>query len=118
MAVSIARSNHNKTFVAASTYIQTEVSRIFPESQPGSGRYKSRRYIKAMQGGQGGWRGGGCFGRGYMADVVEEENGVDISDPTRWYSNEELDALTPDTRHWILTHKDHPAAAIANRKRK
>ena len=128
MAVSIARSNHNKTFVDASTYLQTEVSRIFPESQPGSGRYKTRRYIKGMGRGRGGYRGGGRFGRGYGGrgrgggrgyynKSKKEENGVDISDPTRWYSNDELDALTPDTRRGILTHKDRPAA-IAERKRK
>ena len=48
--VSIARSSHSKTFVQASTYLQTEVSRIFPEAQPGSGQYNKRRYVKATQG--------------------------------------------------------------------
>ena len=49
--VSITRSSHSKTFVQASTYLQTEVSRIFPEAQPGSGHYNKRRYVKASQGG-------------------------------------------------------------------
>lgn len=30
----------------ASTFLQTEVARIFPESQPSSGRYGKRKYIK------------------------------------------------------------------------
>ena len=45
------------------------------------------------------------------------ENGIDISDPTRWYTSEQLTTLSTETRNWILNHKDRPAA-IAERKRK
>ena len=45
------------------------------------------------------------------------ENGIDISDPTRWYTSEKLTVLSAETRNWILNHKDRPAA-IAERKRK
>ena len=45
------------------------------------------------------------------------KNGIDISDPTRWYTSEQLTELSAETRNWILNHKDCPAA-IAERKRK
>ena len=45
------------------------------------------------------------------------ENGVDISDPTRWCTSDQLTELSAETRNWILNHKDRPAA-IAERKRK
>ena len=45
------------------------------------------------------------------------ENGIDISDPTKWYTSEQLSTLSAETRKWILNHKDRPAA-IAERKRK
>jgi len=45
------------------------------------------------------------------------ENGIDISDPTRWYTSDQLTVLSADIRNWILNHKDRPAA-IAERKRK
>ena len=45
------------------------------------------------------------------------ENGIDISDPTRWYTSEQLTVLSAETRNWILNHKDRPAA-ITERKRK
>ena len=109
------------------TYLQTEVSRIFPNAQPGSGQYNKRRYVKALRGGGRGWRGGrgGCGGRGGRGgrgggrgDSGDKmENGVDISDPTRWYTSDQLTALSAKTRNYILNHKDRPAA-IAERKRK
>ena len=58
MTVNICRSSHNNNFIEASTYMQTEVARIFPDSQPSSGRYGKRRHIKAFGRGEGG-RGDG-----------------------------------------------------------
>ena len=58
MTVSICRSSHSNNFIQASTYLQTEVAKIFLESQPSSRRYGKRRYTKAFGRG-GGYRGGG-----------------------------------------------------------
>ena len=44
------------------------------------------------------------------------ENAVDISDPCQWYSDQELSALSDETRRNILNHTNQ-AAAIAARKR-
>ena len=48
MTFNICRTSHNNNFIQVSTYIQTEVARIFPDSQPSSGRYGKRRHIKAF----------------------------------------------------------------------
>ena len=127
MVVNICRSSHSNSFVQASTYLQTEVARIFPEAQPSSGRYGKRRYIKAF--GRGGGRGGrygdrgrfsgrggrGRGGRGGNAKA-NKENGVDISDPTRWYDDEELSALSSATRNYILQHPDRQKAIDERKK--
>ena len=76
----------------------------------GRGRGRGR----GGRGGRGRGRGGrGGRGRG---NGGQSENGVDISDPCRWYSDQELSALTDETRRYILNHPDR-AAAIAARKR-
>ena len=112
MTVNICRSSHSCNFVQASTYLQTEVARIFPETQASSGRYGKRRYVKAFGGGGGrgsrgrgrgrfggqGGRGQGGRGRG----KPHKENRVDISDPTRWYDEEELKALSSATRNYAM----------------
>jgi hypothetical protein len=127
MTVNICRSSHNDNFVQASTYLQTEVARIFPAAQPSSGRYGRNRFIKASgrgdgrggrgrYGGRGGrGRGGRSYGRGHGRP--NRENGVDISDPTRWYDDEELSALSSATRNYVLQHPDRQKA-IEERKRK
>jgi hypothetical protein len=131
MTVNICRSSHSDNFVQASTYLQTEVARIFPSAQPSSGRYGKNRYIKAF--GRGGGRGGrgrfggrggrgrfggrGGRGHGRGDDRPNRENGVDISDPTRWYDDEELSALSSATRNYVLQHPDRQKA-IEERKRK
>ena len=68
------------------------------------------------RGGRGRGRGGrGGRGRGHGGGG-QSENGVNISDPCRWYSDQELSALSDETRRSILNHPDR-AAAIAARKR-
>jgi len=127
MAVNICRSRFTNDFVNASIFLQTEVARIFPESQPSSGRYNKRRYVKAFgrgNGGRGGGRGrgrtGGRGGRGGRGrgnnNMASKENGIDISDPTRWYEKEELNALSRETRNYILQHPDRKRA-IEERKK-
>ena len=130
MQVSICRSSHARTFEQAATYMATEIARIFPDSQPGSGRYRGKRKVSAFRrgGGRGGrghgGRGGGRGGRGGRSgrngkgsDRGTKENGIDISDPCRWYEQDELSALSADTRRYILNHPKR-AAAIEERKKK
>ena len=134
ITVNICRSSHSTNFINASTYLQTEVARIFPDSQPSSGRYGKRRYVKAFgrgEGGRGGGRGRGRFGGrggrggrsgrggrngGYSGGKPKKENGVDISDPCRWYDQEELTSLSSETRNYLLQHPDRQKA-IEDRKR-
>ena len=46
------------------------------------------------------------------------ENGVDISDVTRWYSEKEFAKLSYDTRAYILNHEDRIQAVNARKKAK
>ena len=48
--------------------------------------------------------------------MASKENGIDISDPTRWYEKEELNALSRETRNYILQHPDCKRA-IEERKK-
>ena len=123
MTVNICRSSHNNNFIEASTYMQTKVARIFSDSQPSSGRYGKRRHIKAFSRGEGDrgdgkirGRFGGRGGRGVNNKIVRtggrgngkpnKENGIDISDPTRWYEQNELSVLSSATRNYVLQHPD------------
>ena len=123
MTVNICRSSHNNNFIQASTYLQTEVARIFPDSQPISGRYGKRRHIKAFVRGEGDrgdgkvrGRFGGRGGRGGNNRSVRaggrgsgkpnKENGIDISDTTRWYEQDKLSALSSVTRNYLIQHPD------------
>jgi len=91
------------------------------KSSQGGGRgYQGGRGWRGGRGGHGGRGGrGGRSGRlgGRGENRNKMENGIDISDPTKWYTSEQLNALSAETRKWILNHKDRPAA-IAERKRK
>ena len=127
--VDIARANYSQTFIQAATYLQTQVSRIFPQAQPTSGRYKKRGIagLSKEQGGRGHWRGGGRGrgrggrgrgrGRGGGGRGAKMENGIDISDPCRWYEPDEPSALTDKTCREILNNPQRQAA-IDKRKRK
>jgi SLT domain-containing protein len=130
MEVNICRSLHKDSFVDASTYMATAVSRIFPAAQPGSSKYKSRRNINSMgRGGRGRGRGGrgrGGRGRGrgrgrgggHGRPSGQTENGVDISDPCRYFTDDEFAKLSNETKDYIRNHPDRPAAIAARKKRK
>lgn len=97
---SICRANHSQDFLRASTYMSREISRIFPSSNVASlsftkGRPKTRNVSSAHS----------HKGKKKRL-IVESNNGVNISDPTRYFSKEEWDKLDPDTRKKILDNPD------------
>ena len=120
--VILCRATHT-VFTDATIYLQTAVTRIFPNFQPSSGRYNRRRNINASGRGRGRGRGRGAGrgrgGRGHgKKPSGTMENGVDISDVTRWYSQKEFDKLSHDTRSYILNHPDRATAVEARKKQK
>ena len=140
--INICRSQYADTFENASTYLATQISRIFPEYQPTSGRYArggrgyrgygGGRNVSAFgrgrgrfqgrggrgnRGGRGG-RGYGRGGRGGRGNRATLENGIDISDPTRWYDESEFSALSHETRKRILEDPARAEAIEARRKRR
>ena len=127
--VNICRAHHSATFEDAVTYMSSAVARIFPNAQPSSGRYKKRGYRNISATGRGGrhGRGGGRGGRGRggrghggrgRGNNNNKENGVDISDPLRWYSEAEMNKLSQETKKYILSHPDRQAAIEARKKRR
>ena len=120
--VNICRNQHRDNFVQACTYTATAILRIFPNAQPSSTKYRKRREIHAF--GQGGGRGrgrgrgrGGRGGRGQGRKPNGKfENGVDISDPCKWFSSDEFSKLSADTRRYIQSHPDRPAAIESRKK--
>lgn len=96
--VSICRASYSADFVQASTYMSREISRIFPNSNVasisfGKGKYKGRN-VSAIKGKGKKKRAGG--------KNVEMNNGVDVTDRTRYYSKDEWKKLDPDVRKKIL----------------
>jgi hypothetical protein len=97
--VSICRANYSGSFVQASTYMSREISRIFPASNVasvnfGKGKNRGGRNVSSLKnGGKKGKRKG---------LIVDKNNGVDISDLTRFYSKEEWKKLDADVRKKIL----------------
>jgi hypothetical protein len=96
--VSICRANYSRSFVEASTYMSREISRIFPSSNVassnfGKGKNRGGRNVSSMkQSGQ----------RGKRKGLIVKNNGVDISDLTRYYSKEEWRKLDADVKKKIL----------------
>lgn len=96
--VSICRASYSGTFVEASTYMSREISRIFPSSNVASstfGKGKQRgtnRNVSSLKNRKQ---------KGKRL-IVENNNGVDISDLTRFYSKEEWKKLDADVRKKIL----------------
>jgi hypothetical protein len=97
--VSICRANYSGSFVQASTYMSREISRIFPASNVasvnfGKGKNRGGRNISSLK------------NRGHKGKrkglIVEKNNGVDISDLTRFYSKEEWRKLDADVKKKIL----------------
>ena len=114
----ICRSSHSSTFFKASTYLSTVVARLYPPSNPSSGRSRKRSIYDAGRGdldggicgrfnGRGRDRGcGGRCGRGRGGHVQggcgggssAHENGIDISDVTCYFEYQEWAALSNYTR--------------------
>jgi hypothetical protein len=94
--VSICRASYSADFVQASTYMSREISRIFPNSNVasisfGKGKYKGRN-VSLMNG----------KGRKRNKNGKEINNGVDITDRTRYFSKDEWKKLDPEARKKIL----------------
>jgi hypothetical protein len=103
--VSICRASFAGDFVQASTYMAREISRIFPMSNVASLNF-SRGTGRSRGGGRnvssaGRGRGRGR-GRGGEKRSRNFNNGVDISDPTRFYTKEEWSRLDAETKKKIL----------------
>lgn len=97
--VSICRSSHAGSFIEASTYMSKEISRIFPGSNVNSanfqkGKLRGRNISRIGTNKRG--------GKGAKKKV----NGVDITDPTRYFSPEEWKKLDRDTRKSILDNPE------------
>lgn len=95
--VSICRSSHAKNFIEASTYMSREVSRIFPGSNVSSANYHKGKSKGTRNVSKVGVRRG---------KAKKKMNGVDVSDPTRYFSPEEWKKLDKETRKAILEDPD------------
>jgi hypothetical protein len=96
--VSICRASYSSTFVEASTYMSREISRIFPSSNVASATYgkgKQRNASRNISSLKNRRQKGKRL-------IVEKNNGVDISDLTRYYSKEEWKKLDADVKKRIL----------------
>ena len=118
--ISICRNSHNKSFIEAVTFMQTGISRLFPHNQSRNRRRQINAYGRGDRGGRFGGRnssrGRGRGGRnGYRRDNNDNrgykrknddkyENGVDISDRTRFFNDDEWRKLSYQTRD--LIHND------------
>ena len=134
--VNICRSSHSYTFVKAYTYLSTVIVRIYPYANPSSGRFRKRSIYTAISGDRGGGRGGrfnvivhdigrgGRGGRGIVGYVQggcgggrgAHENGIDISDITRYFEDSEWAALSNDTSKRI-TEDPVRTKFLSNKKR-
>jgi hypothetical protein len=101
--VSICRASYSNTFVEASTYMSREISRIFPSSNVASSTFG-----KGKQRGSNNRNVSSLKNRKQKGkrSIVEKNNGVDISDLTRYYSKDEWRKLDADVKKRIL---DNPA---------
>jgi hypothetical protein len=96
--VSICRASYSSDFVQASTYMSREISRIFPNSNVasisfGKGKYKGRNVSSLHGKGKN---------KGKRKNGKEMNNGVDVSDRTRYFSKDEWKKLDNDVRKKIL----------------
>lgn len=110
--VSICRASYSTTFVQATTYMSREISRIFPASNVTSanfGKGKTRqRNVSSAKTIRGKRKG----------QIVEKNNGVDVSDLTRYYSKDEWKKLDNDTKRKILENPERKRAKADKEKRK
>ena len=132
--ISICRDSHSATFVTAITFLQTGIARIFPVThqsgrgirgrrqinstgRSGRGRFGGRGRGRGYGRGRGRGRGGDRGGRGTSYYGPRMENGVDISDFTRYFDKEEWNKLSYETRDAIHADPDRNRA-IEDRKKK
>jgi hypothetical protein len=100
----IIASQYPNDFLDACNYFSAQVSRLHAGAQLENSKYNNKRNISAMQG-RGGGRGncghsGGCGnGNGSITKI----NGVDVSDPTRSFTNEEWEQLAWNGGHQYVT---------------
>ena len=80
-AITFARSNHNGDYLAATNYLATQISFIFPAQQPNqrNNRDRNKRNVSQVKKDK--------FGK------TKSCNGVDISDTTRFFSTEEWNKI-------------------------
>ena len=98
-SVQMCRTLHTQ-FEDAVTFLKKEVGRIFPDVK-GTGR---KRNISNVNKGKGG-----------KSNMV---NGVDISDLSRWYQDEEFKKLPQWAQKKIATHPTHMKSNEGKRKKK
>ena len=112
--VKVCRYSHSSTFAKARTYISTLVLRIYPYTNPWSGRFRNCGTYATGSGKCGSGRGRFFNGRGHVRGRVERggqvrgghvgseghiggsntyENGIDISYITCYCDDEEWDIL-------------------------
>ena len=89
--VNIARSTCT-SFTDGVTYLKTVVARLFPEGQ----RMGKKRNINNVK-----------SGKGERGKVKNSYNGIDTSDLTRWYSDEEMVKLPKWLRKKICSDPSH-----------
>ncbi len=135
-AISLCREGHSNTFLEAVTFIQTNVSRMFPQHV--NSRNGRRRQIHAS--GRGGRSGRGFGGNNYRGrgrgrgrgnsrsydhygpsknesgNKRQFDNGIDITDKTRYYHDYEWNKLSQQAKTEIFNHPKR-AKAIEKRKR-
>ena len=113
------------------------VARIYPSANPSSGRFRNLSIYAAGRGEHGNGRGGHFNGRGCVrgrggrvgigrrghvrgghgGGIGAHENGIDISDVTRYFKYSEWYALSNDTRKRI-TEDPVRTKFLANKKRR
>ena len=100
-SVQMCRTLHN-TFEDAVTYLKTEVGRIFPDIKGIGGKKRTISNVNKS----------GAKGKS------NKVNGVDISDLSRWYSDEEFKRLPRWAQKKIATHTAHMNKHADKRQKK
>jgi hypothetical protein len=93
-SIQICRNAHNDDFIQATTYLSTQIAQIFPQAQPGADNRRPNN------------RGGGGRNRRNVNKLKKVGgksliNGVDVSDTTRYYTQDEMTKLGPDGRQHL-----------------
>ena len=134
--VNICRSSHSSTCFKASTYLSTVVAILYPSAKPSSGRFRKRSIYAAGRGdggsgiggrfnsivcgrgrgGRGGQGRGGHFQGGHVGGRGAHENGIDISDVTRYFEDSYWAALSNNTKKRI-TEEPVRTKFLANKNR-